>query len=1093
MSVKKFKFVSPGVFINEIDNSQLPRTPAPQGPTVVGRSLRGPALQPVQVESFDEFIDMFGPPIAGNESVDAFRNAALGATTYGAYAAQAWFDNSSTLNFVRLLGRQDPNYTAASGEAGWKLAGFSNTGGGAYGLFVFNSASLGNHTGTLAAIFYCDSDSYAEVSGTINKDGGAGSTQTAANCLINSTNNEVVVRIVGGSTVESVCNFDRTSRNYIRSVFNTNPTKTNSEVSTVVGDYFLGETFDRAIQEDLGGSSNIKFAMMVPLDGGATADGANFYKSYVDAQAGWVVSQDLSANTGGFDPSNSTRVSNLFKFVGLQTGEYDQGAIKISIDGIRPSKNADDFGTFNVSIRRIDDNDAKVTEVERYNTVNLNPNSPNYIAAKVGNRFVEWNNDERVYKTYGEYENNSRYVRMNMNALVDDSQIEPTLLPYGFYAPTKYKNVAYTSGSALPSTAFLAGSGSLPSGAKPSGLKTSDATAGLSGSDSKGYQYNSVLPGNNYRWVVPASYTGGDAITYVVHIVGGNENLSSSFDTEYECQIQATASSIATRALNLMNASAADALGLAGATTATASLWSTITTYLISAAGTGGEIDVKAVTGGTNGNAIIGSGSAVGICTSWTSGVPSALFAGGTEAPGDLVSGDGSSALLLKMPSIPLRQTTAVGAVSSPAAAYFGLTTTRSSGSTTYDDSIPDFLRTKPTGLDSFGTTTFTEWSHIFTLDDCILASNGAVTYSSGSRAAGTSLTAKSGSYSILTGTVQVKGYTMPLNGGFDGLDITEKDPFANKNMDGQSERSSAAYHSMTVALDSIKDPEVVQTNVLTVPGLTTTSLTDKVLDIADARQDCLAIIDLPGGFTPSSENTNTIQNRVGSVTTTINELNSRALNTSFGCAFYPWVRVRDLFSDTNIWLPPSVPALGAFSYTDKNADPWFAPAGFNRGGLSKGVGGVQVVGVVDRLRSKDRDDLYEVNINPIGTFPNEGVVILGQKTLQTTRSALDRINVRRLLIYTKSQITAVANDILFEQNVQDTWNKFIARTEPILRSIKAGFGLEDYRLILDQTTTTAELRDRNILYAKIFLKPAKSIEFIALDFVITNSAASFE
>jgi len=153
----------------------------------------------------------------------------------------------------------------------------------------------------------------------------------------------------------------------------------------------------------------------------------------------------------------------------------------------------------------------------------------------------------------------------------------------------------------------------------------------------------------------------------------------------------------------------------------------------------------------------------------------------------------------------------------------------------------------------------------------------------------------------------------------------------------------------------------------------------------------------------------------------------------------------------------------------------------------------VSVVGVVDRLRSKDRDDLYEANINPIGTFPNEGIVILGQKTLQTTRSALDRINVRRLLIYTKRHITAVANDVLFEQNVQDTWNNFIAKADPILREIKAGFGLEDYKLILDETTTTPELRDRNILYAKIFLKPAKTIEFIALDFVITNSAATFE
>tara|TARA_R100001509_G_scaffold58820_2_gene32434 strand:- start:74 stop:2881 length:2808 start_codon:yes stop_codon:yes gene_type:complete len=935
MSVKKFKFVSPGVFINEIDNSQLPSEPAAEGPTIIGRSLRGPALRPVQVDSFEEFVDVFGPPIAGTENVDAFRNPAFGCATYGTYAAQAWLRNSSTINFVRLIGKEHPN-KSSGGEAGWKLADFSNTGGGAYGLFVFNSASAGNHTGTLGAIIYCDADTHVQTSGTVpNAVAVTGSGQ-----LMQTTNNEITLRIVrGGGTLETAVNFDRTSRKYIRSVLNTNPTRTTTAITPTANqeEYFLGETFDRAITEDLGGAGNIAFAMAVPLDNG-TVDGADFQRTFVNAETGDVISQDLLASSDGFDAGKNDRATKLFKFVGLQTGEYDQGAIKISIENIRPAKRPGQFGTFNVIIRRMDDNDAKLREVERFNNLNLNPASTNYIAAQIGDQNVEWDENERVYKTYGQYPNNSSYVRMSMAQAVDDGTIDSSLLPYGFFGPSKFKNVTLASGSALvAANDFLSATGTLPNAAKPN-------------------------------------------VTFFP--------LASS---------------------------------------------------------------------------------------------------------GDLVLGNEVGPVVFKFPSIPLRSTTAVGDVSSPQAAFFGLTATRGTGSTIFDDSIPDFLRTKPASLNNFSSlNALTEFSHIFTLDD-LVESDGNMTYSSGSRQGGTSLTAVSGAYSILTGGLAPKGFTMPMFGGYDAMDITEKDPFANRNMDGESERSSYAYHAMTVAIDSVKDPEVVQTNILSIPGVTTTTVTDKLLDLAQDRGDCLAVIDLKGGYQPTSETSDGFSSRVGSVTATVNNLNNRAINTSFGCAFYPWVRVQDSFSDSTVWLPPSVVAIGAFSFTDRNAEPWFAPAGFTRGGLTKGAGGLRVLGVADRLRSKDRDDLYEANINPIGTFPNEGVVILGQKTLQTDASALDRINVRRLLIFTKRQITAVANDLLFEQNVPDTWNNFLSKAEPILRDIKAGFGLEDYKLVLDETTTTPELRDRNVLYAKVFLKPAKSIEFIALDFVITNSAATFE
>jgi len=144
-------------------------------------------------------------------------------------------------------------------------------------------------------------------------------------------------------------------------------------------------------------------------------------------------------------------------------------------------------------------------------------------------------------------------------------------------------------------------------------------------------------------------------------------------------------------------------------------------------------------------------------------------------------------------------------------------------------------------------------------------------------------------------------------------------------------------------------------------------------------------------------------------------------------------------------------------------------------------------------LSSDDRDKLYAANINPIASFPAEGIVIFGQKTLQVTQSALDRINVRRLLIFIKKQVSRIAATTLFEQNVVATWNGFKGQVDTFLSNVKGGLGLTDFRVVLDETTTTPELVDRNIMYAKVFLKPAQAIEFIALDFIITDSGASFD
>ena len=151
------------------------------------------------------------------------------------------------------------------------------------------------------------------------------------------------------------------------------------------------------------------------------------------------------------------------------------------------------------------------------------------------------------------------------------------------------------------------------------------------------------------------------------------------------------------------------------------------------------------------------------------------------------------------------------------------------------------------------------------------------------------------------------------------------------------------------------------------------------------------------------------------------------------------------------------------------------------------------MIGVREHLTRKMRDKLYENNVNPIAKFPAEGIVIFGQKTLQATQSALDRVNVRRMMLFVKKGISNISSTILFDNNTTATWNRFLARAEPFLANVQAQMGLTDYKIVLDSTTTTPDLIDRNIMYAKIFLKPARSIEFIAIDFVIQRTGASFD
>lgn len=949
---KKFRFVSPGVYISEIDKSQLPAAPVQVGPVVIGRSQRGPVFVPTRVSSYLEFVDKFGEPTRGGPSEDVWRTGEPTSPLYAAYAAKAFLKNSGPLTFVRLATEASPDAvgTTPVSLGGWNTDNESNSddlaaNGGAYGLFVVQSGSA-NLTGSLAAVWYINK-------GAIKLKGltpsGVEITTTGSGIFIQNTGNEwefraEIVDHAGDKQIDTTFNFNENSSKYIRKVFNTNPTLTNGTITTddAQETYWLGETFEDFLKKTVTtGSKGQVYGFVAPLQNSSIHLNKFTAKTAAAAKTGWVISQDLSTLTGSYSAENMTK---LFRFVVKETagGEWEQKNIKVSIRDIKPStNNFYKYGSFTVEVRDIRDTDANPIVLESFTACTLDPNSGDFVANKIGDEFLQWDNVNKRYIKLGNFANKSAYIRLEMNPVIEQGAVSPELLPFGFFGPPVFKDI-----------------------------------------------------------------------------------------------VVAATSSISTGSLML---------------------------------GCNGEMPFEATAG----------------------------VAGAIAMPG-LPTG---SQYLIKFPALNLRVTASDAGALDPLNAYYG-TYFNIEGTTRLNQDTLDLTRCKPAGVDSYDPGAHTKASFIFSLDEVVQLPSGSTNtfWQAGSRALGQSKTALSASISgsdegykaILN--LGVDKFTMPLFGGTDGMNIREKDPFRNTLLkQAPTEASNAAFYSLKKAIDTVRDPDVLDMNMLIVPGITNKEITKHAISTAESRGDALAIIDLEGGYVPAHENKLPESQRRGNVDTTVNELKSRSLNSSYACAYYPWVKVLDDATGLPLWMPPSVVAFGTMASSQEKSELWFAPAGFNRGGLTDGSSGLSVLDVGEKLSSKQRDKLYENNINPIASFPNEGIVIFGQKTLQVTPSALDRINVRRLMIYLKKEISRISTRILFDQNVKVTWDRFKGEVSPFLAGVQSRFGVTDYKVLLDETTTTPDLVDRNILYAKIFVKPARAIEFIAIDFVITRTGASFD
>jgi len=755
------------------------------------------------------------------------------------------------------------------------------------------------------------------------------------------------------------------SDNFIRKMFNTNPIKVNSDLTESNRKYYwLGETYERHLTENSLNTAAARFGLIAAVASGAADDGPHEKKmAYRDSQSGWFFSQNTSADTSAYEYNNMTK---LFKFAGINGhGQWLQNNIKISIDNIKLSGNDNvSYGSFDVLVREASDNDLAPKIIERFSACSLDPASLDYVAVKIGDTYRTWDDDEDRYRTFGNYPNRSRFIRIIMEEDVDMGAADPALLPFGVYGPPRYKGFSFHSSSTESST------------------------------DDEGF--------NGYartRQKIPHIYP-SQASTF-----------ANVFANAYDF------------------------------------------------------------------------------------GTASIVF-----------------------PAVGVRSSDTQDNSMATKNAYYGLHTGKTGSSTVFDPSYPDYLRSLGEGVQSswadtwdlsgYGSNLEAQWT--FSLDEIVVnTETGWVStkpskliknavWTSGSYKAGTSWNASTDSgmgvaraQNILDS--KINRFTSPMFGGFDGLDIKERDPFRNTRVeDSGGETGNYAYYTVKRAIKTVADPEVVECNAICVPGLTNETLTKYVIDVCEERADALGIIDLKGGFEPRHESNSAISSRRGNTATVISNMKARNLNNSYGCCYYPWVTIRDNINNTFVKVPPSVVALGTMANTERTADVWFAPAGFQRGGLSQGAAGLVVTGVETKLTSQNRDDLYDININPIASFPREGSVVFGQKTLQAQRSALDRINVRRLLLFVKRGISLISSTTLFQPNIQRTWDGFKTRADAFLGDVRIRFGVDDYRVVLDGTTTTPDLIDQNIMYAKIYIKPTRAIEFIAIDFIITRSGASF-
>jgi len=1058
-------FRSPGFFENEIDLSQRASEIVGVPAGVAGTSEMGPAFVPVTVGSYSDFEKKFG---------------SLNSRMFGPYAVREFLKHRTAATYVRVLGAganessSDIENTRVAGIV--KHAGFR-----IIGTAVSDDAPLRGHRGCVQFLCarhltssnesvgfpsFTSNNSFSDQAGpqgfNIVRGMIFSATGTRVEVLdynqkyspstalddyasVNPTSSDRLYKtfkLVLSSTAANwtadgysnvkvfTASLNPTDDNYFGNVLNTDPERFESEQHVL---YAAFPVEDEILTVDTAANA---IAICSGSASGSAASGISGL-TYRDAFGRFDTRYTAPRTTYFISQPYGKKEWELFYFETISDGSVANEKYKISISNLKkPTNPKDPYGTFTIEVRSFDDADTSPQVLERYLLCTLNPNDSNFIAKKIGDFKAYYNFDaelesERRLLVKGKYPNKSSRIRVVLSTELQQKKIPKDALPFGFRGLPVIK----TNDSLTDTLQSIRGTYSNPGGA------------------ARGVGANGT--------VGPGRLTFFTGSTEAMTLSGPVSALSSSILPPVPLRFKCTRGKV-----RLSPAF----VGQQGSEEIADSRY-----YW------GCKFDSIPRTGSLS-NAVLNSNASTevnGLFRSYSKFL-------GIKKLDTLVTGAGADEFNCN--KFTLARVALKNSVQ------------------------------QSNGLDNLGATannaiTGTVKEHILETAYIRNGSPDLATYAVSDgyitkRVTFATLLAMTSSL-YFNKFVDYSKFTNMMYGGFNGVNILDKDMARMDDRASSGDTGGKAVASPDIGLKMgddnafgigktnniiasyrtaariLTDPMSSRANLIAIPGIRDTALTDYVLGQLEDYGKGFYIMEIPGY--DSSGNRIFAGTGLASVTKTLEDLESRALDNNYAAAYFPDVTINDPINNQLVDVPASVAVIGAIGFSDNVSYPWFAPAGFNRGSLDF------VTNVRVRLNQADRDELYDARINPIATFPRAGFVIFGQKTLQQARTSLDRVNVRRMLLEVKRIIVDVANKIVFEQNTPETRARFIAQSTPLLALVQSQQGIDQFKVVMDASNNTQEDVENNILNGRIVVVPTRAVEFIAIDFIITNAGVSFE
>jgi hypothetical protein len=1052
-------FKSPGFFEREIDLTGLSEQTIGIPAGIIGTAPKGPAFVPIDVGSLNSLIQKFGD--YNNEN-------------FGMIAAKQYIESIPAVTYVRVLGA-GANKTSGDiantrdygtvKNAGFRLVGklvqpqeLRDAGAvqflcahheiqpdekSGYPIFTQNNSFGGTTANIIRSMILLASGARMEVMDhdeiypiTAPSSNGHLSTldDTAQISQYDSSPSEGTFKIVISSSIgKTFANDDSRpgikiytaslnpqSKFYVGDLLNTSPSRFHEKQHLLYADFPVNHYLAKVKYD----ASVATIAIASGTNG--TSLNGNSSLAFTEAFGSFNTRYQAAQTTKFISQPFGKKEYDLFHFEAIDDGVAGNQNVKISIANLKKSTNPNNpYGTFTVQVRRYEDTDVGLQVLEQFSQCSLNPDDPNFVLAKIGDKKIFYDFDseiaiERGLKSSGGYANKSKYVRIICTDVVKNREVPPETLPFGFRG--------------LPL------------------IKTTN-------------DLKDVNPGDT----ITSGHYSGTRLNLKPH---ATETVSDASDLNYSILPPVPFSFKATRGKT--HGPHSNFTGFPHITEQADSrvYWGIKTTDLLRSSSNTGDVVLRSNAGGIVNDTVNSYSKLLGI------------------AKLDVLV-TGSSADLFSNNKFTL--------------ARVGLNNQSNATAT-----LEKALATEMTGTvsDHMKEAAYIRWKDpkgTNLLINDTTGYNRRLTFGSLAVFSGSTVFNKFSDY---------MKFTNILYGGFDGVNILDKDQQKQNDRASSTEVGGKAqngtdfiYQNLRVesspgtrlenntissyraGINILTNEYTSRINILAVPGIKEPLVTDYAADKTRDYGKAIYLMDIPAYDKNKQrvylDSTNNIN-----VEKTLNKFNERPLDNSFVATYFPDVIMNDEILNQNITVPSSIAAIKALGINDANKHPWFAPAGFNRGSLDN------VANVKTRLNTQDKDNLYESNINPIASFPTgnrSSFVIFGQKTLQKEQSSLDRVNVRRMLLEIKRIISDSARKLLFKKNNQKVRNRFIADVTPKLATIQSKQGIEKFKVIMDSSNNSDRDVSLNRLNGKIILVPTRAIEFVAIDFIITNSGVSFE